>query len=406
MRTAETAARLTAFERRGAGTDAERRAAAWLCSELEGGRREAALEPFWCRPNWALAHAWHVGLGVAGSLVSVSSPTIGASLVLVAIVSVLADAVWGASPGRRLTPERVSQNVVSRVGEPESSVRVIVTANYDAGRLGLVYRATPRAAIARLRQATGGRASPGWIGWLVIALAWAVVVALVRLDGARGTWVAIAQLIPTAGLVLALALLLELAGADPGPAAGDNASGVAVALTLARALDAAPPRRLAVEVVLQGAGDGEMIGLRRHLKARRRELGPANLVVLGIAPCGAGELRWWISDGPLFPLRYATRLRMLSARVAGEESHLGAGPYRGRGVTPALPARARQLPAIAIGCLDARGLVPRSHRSGDTPDALDHAAMERTLELGLALVDAIDADLTRAAAAATVAPAP
>ena len=66
MRTAETVAGLAAFARRGAGTDAERRAASWLAGELRESGREAVIEPFWCRPNWAFAHAWHVFLGARG----------------------------------------------------------------------------------------------------------------------------------------------------------------------------------------------------------------------------------------------------------------------------------------------------------------------------------------------------
>ena len=59
MRPAETIATLARFERRGAGTDSERRAANWLAEQVETKTRTASIEPFWCRPNWALAHAWH-----------------------------------------------------------------------------------------------------------------------------------------------------------------------------------------------------------------------------------------------------------------------------------------------------------------------------------------------------------
>jgi Peptidase family M28 len=297
------------------------------------------------------------------------------------------------SPGRRLTPERASQNVVSQVGPDGPGVRLIVTANYDAGRMGLVHRAAVRSTLVRLRRLVGGAICPGWTGWLVLALGWVLVAAIVRVAGARGITVGIVQLIPTVALAVALALLLDLAGADYGPSAGDNASGVAVALALVRALDVGPPRRVAVEVVLQGAGDGGMIGLRKHLRARRRELGAGTVVVLGIAPCGAGLPRWWVSDGSLVPLRYDRRLTALCAGLASTESHLRAAPHGGRGCAPALPARVRGLPAIAIGCLDARGLVPHGHQPGDTADRLDPAATDLTLELALALVDAIDADL-------------
>jgi Peptidase family M28 len=405
MRTAETVAGLAAFTRRGAGTDAERRAASWLRSELDAGRRQAELEPFWCRPNWALAQAWHVGLGLAGSLVSVSLPWLGGVLVLIAILSVIADTRFGVSPGRRLTPERASQNVVGRVGPDGPGVRLIVTANYDAGRMGLVHRSAARSTVARLKRLLGGAVCPGWTGWLVLALVWVLVAVIVRVGGAHGIRVGIVQLIPTVVLAVALALLLDLAGAEYGPSAGDNASGVAVALALVRALDVGPPRHLTVEVVLQGASDGAMLGLHRHLRARRPELGADTAVVLGIAPCGAGQPRWWVSDGALIPLRYDRRLTALCAGVADTESHLGAAPHRGRGIAPALPARVQGLPAIAIGCLDARGLVPRGHQPGDTADQLDPTATDLTLELALALVDAIDAGLWRTAPATPAAPA-
>jgi len=65
MPAAQTAAQLTEFERRGAGTNSERLAALWLSQETESPHREATLETFWCRPNWALAHSWHALLAIA-----------------------------------------------------------------------------------------------------------------------------------------------------------------------------------------------------------------------------------------------------------------------------------------------------------------------------------------------------
>ena len=100
----------------------------------------------------------------------------------------------------------------------------------------------------------------------------------------------VAQLIPTAGLVIAAGLLLELAGSPFGPAAGDNGSGVAIAIALARALDVSPSGPLAVEIVLQGAGDGAMTGLSRYLSARRSERwGAATTIVCSGSAAG---VRW------------------------------------------------------------------------------------------------------------------
>lgn len=425
MSATQTAAQLTEFARRGAGTDAERRAARWLREETESRWREATIETFWCRPNWALAHSWHLLLGIAGSLVMVSDPTLGGALVLVALISILADWLTGRSPGRRLTPERASQNVVSRpladdrpaadrTADPdaEERVRLIVTANYDAGRVDLIRRSWLRQATALPRRLAGdGRFTPGWLGWLVIAHVWLLVVAVLR-HGSSGTTspaVGILQLIPTVVLVLALALLLESAAADVGPAAADNAAGTAVALGLIRALDAAPPRRLAIELVLQGAGDGQMIGLARHLRGRRKQLVRNNTIVLGIGPCGPGSPHWWTGDGNLVPLRYHPRLRQLAGQLADPETGLDARPHRGRGTAPAMPARLRGIPAINVGSLDARGLAGGSHSAQDTAESLDPRALDELLQFALMLVDAIDSDLVRRTTdpltAATPAPA-
>jgi hypothetical protein len=166
MRPLETTTALAAFDGRGPGTDAERRAARWLAGELVANRRRVRVETFWCRPNWALAHAWHVALSLAGSLISVGDPVIGTGLLAVALASTVTDELFGISIGRRLTPERASQNVVASATQkagPVKPARLIVTANYDAGRTGLIYRDAFRATAARLNRATGaeGRAGSG-----------------------------------------------------------------------------------------------------------------------------------------------------------------------------------------------------------------------------------------------------
>ena len=139
-----------------------------------------------------------------------------------------------------------------------------------------------------------------------------------------------------------------------------------------------------------------MIGLSRYLRSRRGESTAANTVVLGIGAGGGGRPRVWTSDGPLIPLRFDRRLSQLAARAAGHPE-LRATLHRGRGLSPAFPARFAGLPAITIGCLDGDGLVPRAHQPTDVPEALDQSSLDRLLELALALVDAIDADLERTA---------
>jgi hypothetical protein len=404
MRPLETTAMLAAFERRGPGTDAERRAARALTRELTARGHKVRTESFWCRPNWALAHAWHVALALAGSLLSVSQPTVGAAMLGAALLSMLADGLTGVSPGRRLTPERASQNVVAQASPDRDHeingdrTTLIITANYDAGRTALVYRDALRRPAAGLRR-TLGPLSLGWLACLSLTIIWSLAIAVVRATERHPPHALGAiQLPPTVALVLALALLLEAAAATYGPAANDNASGTAVAIALANALKAGPPRNLAVELLLQGAGEGQEIGIRRYLRAHKAELSRASTIVLGISPCGGGQVQHWLSDGRLIPLRYSRTLRELSARME-------VGGHRGRGGTPALPARANGFPALTIGCLDPQGVPPRSHQTADVTDAIDEAALGRALEGALVLTDAIDSALERREPENSAAPA-
>jgi hypothetical protein len=180
---------------------------------------------------------------------------------------------------------------------------------------------------------------------------------------------------------------------------------VAAALALARALDAAPPAHLDVELVLTGAGDSAELGLRRHLRAHRSERAPAKTIVVGIASCGGGIPHWWRSDGALVPLRYARPLRDLAARIATDEPHLGLAPHAARGSGPALPGRTAGLPAITIGCLDRHELAPRSHHRDDTSDAIDSEAVDAAVQFGLLLIDGIDAAVAGAQGRPSATPA-
>lgn len=376
---------LRAHGPRPAGSDAERRAALWLSRELQGSGR-VRIETFWCHPNWALAAAWHVLLGLVGSLISVSHPKAGGVIVLAAILSLIADALFARSPGRLLTPLRATQNVVwSRPGrEPEPPVTLILTAGLDTPRTPLLDRPVARRLRTRLRSLAGATA-PGWSGWLVGALLVVLGTAIARSNGDRGGAIGIAQLVPTVVLVLALAFLLEAATAAVERA---DATAVAAAVALAHALAAAPPGSARVELLLQGAASGSADGLRHHLRSHRRTLTAPRAVVLGVAAAGEGPLGWWASDGPLVPLRPLAPIRRLAKP--------GLRAVRGRGVTAAYPALVRRIPGLTIGTL-----ATGTNEPAGTGDAVD-----RIRRAGLALADEIDVAIAaRRAAASDLRPA-
>jgi hypothetical protein len=392
---------LARFPRRAPGTDAERRAGRWLAAVLAARGRDAELETHWVRPHWPLVHALHAGLGVAASLVATGAPAAGLAVAGLALLSVLLDGLGIAHLLRRLTPARATQNIVSpptaatRSGR-ERIVRLVICAHYDAPRSGLVFGERTRATVAAAQRLARGRL-PGPLAWLALALAMVTAAAAARLAGVENTAIDVVQLPPTLGLMAAIALLVDVALSRPVPGADEPASGAAVAIALAVALDRDPPRRLAVELVLAGAGDGPSLGMREFVCSRPRWR-PEATAVLQLGACGRGTPRWWRSDGPLVPQRLHQRLVALAERVAREEPHLRALPRRGHGAGPAWRARRAGWPAIAVGCRQDEAWPSAARQPTDTADRLDPQALRGALELALALVAALDDDLAAPAA--------
>jgi hypothetical protein len=382
----EIARELSAVPGRGPCTDAERRAARALSRRLRAAGRRARTETLWVRPQWAAIWLVHAVLGIAGSVVSVDQPEVGLGIAAAAALSGLGELTGRARVLALLWPRRATQNLVASPHDERAPVKLIVTAPYDAARAATgPVRALARVD-ARLRRLLGGR-WPAPLGLLALALVAVAGCAGARVAGVEASWLGAVQLVPTVGCILATALLVDLALAEPTTGANANASAAAVAMALVAALDERPPRRLDVELVLAGAGDGPALGMARFVRARRRAAAAERVAVLSVEPCAGGEVRFWTHDGPLL----GTRLHPRLVKLAGEA---GGRAHRGRGVTGALRARQAGWPAIAVGTLDGLGRAPRARERADTAEELDEAAMGATLDLALRLVRRLDADLT------------
>jgi hypothetical protein len=376
---------------RSAGTDAERRAAGWLRERVQASGRDASLEVHWVRPHWSTIHVIHAAVGVAGSLISTTSALAGVIVVGVATLATLAELTGRLpSPARLLSYRRATQNVVSPPPRARSRrVRLVIVAAYDAARRGLVFRRPLLRADAALRARTRGW-WPSPLAWLALTLAALTVVTGVRAAGYDPSWLAVVQLVPTVLLLVAVAVLADVAFSDPSPDAS-GASAVAAALALAEQLDEQPLARIDVELVLAGAGDGPALGAGGYIRRRRRRWDPARVAFLELRPCGAGTPAIWVADGPVVPLRLHPRLVELAPGAAADE----VTEQRGRDASAAYRARQAHWPALALGALDEQGVVPHRRSADDEPGTLDPKAMEATVELCTALVAALDEDLAR-----------
>jgi hypothetical protein len=362
---------LHSFPGRGACTDAERRAAAALHDDLRARGHEAWVEARWTRPQANVSLLLHCALAVAGSLIAVPAPIPGAIVAGIAALSLVVEAAGRTGPLRLLFPRRATQHVLTVPGG--DGVALIVSARYDVPRAGLLRGARLRRLGARLP-----------LRPLTLVAACAVIVtvcAAARVAGIDAAWLGAIQLLPTLVLLVGAALAFDRLGAAWGDGANDNASGVEAALALYEELGRQPPSALSPGLLLHGAGAPGPQALRAHLRGER--LGPREALVLEIGPSGVGAPAW------------ATRHSQVRAAAGRAAAALSLQPRRG--LRP--PEGTRRLPAIQLGALDATGIAPDREA--------DPTAIDAVVDLALAVVDALDAELApRVSPTAAGRPAP
>lgn len=393
----ETIRELCSFERRLPGTDAERRAANAMAKQLRSMGRRVEIEAAYVHPQLPLIYAAHCALAFAGSLAAVEVPVIGFAVVLVAATSFYFDLNTRFHLLRSLFFRRASQNVVSRGSNPEAAARLLLVAHVDAARTGLIFQ--PKQ-VARAKRLSDFLPFPH-----TRLLFWSVAVLLpmlgARMAGVESDLVSALQLPPTLILLVSMFLLVDWQLSDPVPGANDNASGVAVALSIASKLDAEPTRDLDVWILLTGGEECGLEGMRSFIRAHRKDIDPVKTFVVAIDSVGAGDVRWVASEGMTVSFEMDPRLLELCEAVA-EADRAGANRFRASPVrhgfaTDALAARARGLRATAVTCLEPGALLPaRYHTAADTPEAIDQKALDRAEGFTLDLIRALDRDVGRA----------
>jgi hypothetical protein len=391
---------LTAFRGRAAGTDAERRAANWLAARLGEQGRRAEVEPTHVHPHFALVHAGHCAMGVAGSLLSIAQPAVGFALVLAAAASMYLDLNARHYLLRRLFFRRASQNVVSPGPRPGAPARLYLSAHYDAGLTGAVFRprmAARLSALARLSPVPFGPFRP-----LFWSLALLLPVLGARMAGLEGVAVSVLQLPPTLVLLTGCFLLVDVQLSDVVPGANDNASGVAAVLGLAAELDRDPPENLDVWVLLTGGQECLMEGMHGFLRRHRSELDRDRTYFLNIDAVGAGDLRYLTGEGLAVTVQMDRRMVELCEAVAeasgGDGSEPAAEPLAHGSAGDALAARLARYPAAGLTALEPGAISPsRHHRPDDTPEGVEAAALDRAGRFAASLVRALDRDVDRRA---------
>ena len=388
--------RLCSFEGRRTGTDAERRAANDLAKRLRSPSRRVDIEPIYVQPQWALVHAVHCALAVAGGLVAIEWPAIGFAIVLVTAVSMYLDLNGRIYLLRRLFFRRVSQNVVARGTRPDAPARVILCAHYDAPRTGRAFEDRSKNLASNVQHALRLPLGPFRILFWSVAFLLPIVGA--RMAGIESDWVGFLQLFPTIILMLGTALLIDISLSAPSPGANDNASGVATAISMAEELDADAPENLDVWVVLTGGEESLQEGMRSFLRSHRDDVDRESSYIVCLDTVGEGEVRYEAAAGWVVTFLMDDHLTGLCEAIASTDGDRPrARPIRNGYGGDAVLARAHRYRATTITCIPPVGYVPAQHTHDDVPDRIDPDALERAHGFALDLVRLLDRDVGRRA---------
>jgi hypothetical protein len=390
---------LCSFERRLAGTDAERRAANWLARLLGEAGRRAWVEPTYVHPQYGLVHAAHCALGFAGSLVAIAQPAVGFAIVLATAASMYLDLNYRLYLLRRLFFRRASQNVLSPGKRPDAPARLVLCAHYDAARSGAAFNPKRVARGARLAARLSLPLGPFRILFWSLAILLPILGA--RMAGIDSNLVSLLQLPPTLVLLIGIFLLTDIELSEVVPGANDNASGVATVLSMAQELDADPPDNLDVWVLLTGGEECIQEGMRSFVRAHRGQLDRRSTYFVNVNTVGHGRVRFEAGAGWVVTVRMDRRLVELCQAIAtadrDDSNRYGARPLVHGIAGDSMPPRLAGFAATAITCLGELNFVPGYHTPSDTLEHIDPAALDRAHGFALELVRALDRDVGRAA---------
>ncbi|MCU0879657.1 MAG: M28 family metallopeptidase [Pirellulaceae bacterium] len=349
------------FPRRASGSVNERRAQELLAEEFERRGLSIAWQPFRASRSLYAVLAWHNAVAVAGSVVFIWQPLVGALLQLFAGISYLLDCHYRAYLLRRLVPRARSQNLIATL--PAAAPvrrRVVFTAHADAAPTGWMFEPAFLYWIQRFapqRPAILRRHMFGWLASLVVLS----VLAVIR---ATTDWwwfpiwyggLTLASLVP---LVLMLQIVLTNRIV---PGANDNLSGCAALVLLAERLQSGLPDDCEVVLVVTGCEESGRGGAEALAREMRDEWPAASTTFLVLDTISGGDLRYMV-EGEIWPIEPPSELVEQIQAVARETGREALRAYHApAGATDAAPLLLAGYDAVCLSRIDERIDLPRNY---------------------------------------------
>lgn len=371
---------------RGSCTAQERQASEYAADQMRMlGLKDVSIQPFRAIPStyWPYALSFTIA-GTGSALIvllnGVDVLILGAILNFLGAWGMLAETEFAPSWVRWALPQAQSQNVTGLIPAQDTPhKRAVLCAHIDTHRTPIFYSSNTFYALfnilvslAFLSMLAGfilyGLAA--WQGWT-----WLPVPALVVL------------LIQTVGA--AMCIHADFTAYTPG--ANDNASGVGVALALAKRLCQEPLQHTEVQIAITGCEEVGDYGINAYLDAHAATLGQDTLLII-IDEVGLGITKFLTSDGLLLKHRTHPQALALARQVRSQNPELRLAEGPGLAYTDALPATKRGLKALTVCNVPEAGSATNSHwhQMSDTMDYVNPDNVENTLQFTWKLLRCFD----------------
>lgn len=350
---------------------AERRAAEWAAAQLQAWGYTTHLMPVaglrtfsaYTAPIYLLGGlgAWALHRGRTGRAVGLSALAGGLLFFEQTMRPLLSE----------LLPRSPSVNVVARRPATRERRRTVVfTAHLDTQQAALPFH--PRLVRGFRRTYL----------LLVLSLVWGLIGAPLGRLGRMGARLALGNIGLALGMMAHKERMPHVAGAN------DNASGVAVVLAAAQALQQGLPFT-DVWVVLTGCEETGSQGMQAFLEGY--EFDPDTTFFINCDTVGIGRVTAIATEGPLKRYHADAHLLALVRQVAAQANlPVAVGAYHLL-PTDAEVAMQRGYRALSLMALDADGHLPNWHWLNDTISDIQPETLDTALALLVRLVHALDA---------------
>jgi hypothetical protein len=370
---------------RGSTTQKEAEAAQYSAQVLSGAGLEAIVEPYTGARSayypymlfaglFLLAEALFIFLGRAGAIA-------GAVLGLFALASVVLELLFRPNPFRWLLPKGISHNAWARVPPAESVKRkVVLVGHIDSHRTPLLF------------------STPGWTRFfktlVPLGLGSAVVLTALYITAAANPAAPLVWISLPFSMVLLCVFLMTLQ-ADFTPyteGANDNATGVALTLSIAESLAKQPLKNTEVWAVLSGCEEVGCYGAEAFASSHKDDLEGAYWIVL--ESLGSGQVSYLTHETFLLPARSDPELLEIARRVTARCPELEAVPHAFHGAyTDGFIGIKHGFKTLTLMGKNLAGELPEWHRVTDNVDHLDPKVIERGEKFLVEILREIDSKM-------------